>query len=337
MNPHSPSSDPTVTVNIYASGFLDELLHDAIAPFWAQARELDCDANCYLWVMRYARGGEHLKVRLHASTEAANSLRPLLFEHTERFLASAQRLSPGANRRENPKAPPIDLEDKAEKPFPDLSIIGTTYVRSHVSFPASPWLEDDHLIGLASRCLAATTGVFMAKLMEQGPLSENQKQSLLAKTLVRALRVLGWGEHSRAAEYLAFHRDWLLRFFIPESAKELSVRDRFDVQARQAPAVETLARFIQQEWREGGGSSPDTPWLQTFSRLGEYTGSFQSHGDYQIDPFTRNVKFPPVFKMLHGMANQFGVLPLHEAYVHHLLIATLSNRSSWTANELAIA
>jgi hypothetical protein len=337
MNPCSPTSDPAVTVNIYASGLLDELLHDAIAPFWAQVQKVSRDANCYLWVMRYARGGEHLKVRLHGSPEAANSLRPLLFEHAERFLENARRLSPGATRRENPKSPPIDLEDKAETPFPDLSIIGTTYGRTYVSFPASPWLEDDQLIGLASQCLAATTSIFMAKLMEHGPLSENQRQSLLAKTLVRALRLLGWGDHSSAAEYLAFHRDWLLRFFIPESAKELSLRNRFDVQANQGVAQETLARFIEQEWGEGGGSYEDTPWLQTLSRLGAYAESFQSHGDYQIDPFTRNVTFPPVFKMFHGMANQFGVPPLHEAYVHHLLIATLGNRRSWASNELAIA
>jgi hypothetical protein len=35
------------------------------------------------------------------------------------------------------------------------------------------------------------------------------------------------------------------------------------------------------------------------------------------------VTFPPTFKILHGLANQVGMPPLQEAFVHHLLLASV--------------
>lgn len=337
MNSLSHAADPSVTVNIYASGLLDDLLEHAIAPFWSQAQRSSPAGSCYLWIMRYARGGEHLKVRVHGPQDSANALKPLLFEHAERWIEKARSLPPAEPRRENPKAPPIDAEDKSDTPFADRTIISTTYGRTYVSFPASPWLEDDELVRLAGRCLAGTTGIFLETLAEQGALSDSQRQSLLAKALVQALRTVGWGDVFHAIDYLAFHRDWLLRFFIPESAKELEVRARFDAQANQGPVQDSLAQFIHQEWGRDSRSDEAAQWLQAYAALAAHTEKFAADSDHQIDPFTTNVTFPPVFKMLHGMANQFGVTPLHEAYVHHLLIATLTNRHSLVARELATA
>jgi hypothetical protein len=42
-------------------------------------------------------------------------------------------------------------------------------------------------------------------------------------------------------------------------------------------------------------------------------------------PFAADVSWPPLFKVFHGMANQIGLVPLQEAYVHHMLLAILKD------------
>jgi hypothetical protein len=325
---NSPNSaDPILTANIYASGLVDNLLQQGIVPFWRDVQGARPDGGCWFWIMRYARGGEHLKIRVHGERAGADSLRPLLYGHLERWMEKA-RTYPAANLRvNNPKAPPIDAEDKAEANFADRTFVATTYGRSYVSLPASPWLEDKNFVALACRCLAATTGVFLAAVDEHGELSDGSKQSLLAKSLISALGASGLGDRTSATEYLAFHRDWLLRFFIPESSKELEIRAHFDAQASSSTARTRLAQLSDEKWARNNSGQEAEPWLRTFAALSAYTQSFAGSGAHQIDPFTTNVNFPPLFKMLHGMANQFGVTPLHEAYVHHLLIKAVENHS----------
>jgi hypothetical protein len=326
-------ADPIVTANIYASGLVDDLLQYAILPFWRDLRITWPEDCCYLWTMRYARGGEHLKVRVHGEAGAADSIRTLLRQHVEPWIAKVQALPPVDTRVSNPKALAIDVEDKAEVPFPDRTFVSTTYARTYVSLPGSPWIEDDDFVALACRSLSGTTGVLLTSLGRQVPLSGGDKQTLLAKSLISALAAAGLGSRDSALEYLSFHRDWLLRFFIPETAKELEIRTRFDVQAAQSGATAALARLSEQGWRLRN-SSEGEPWLQSLAALTRYTQSFAGQSHYQIDPFTSNITFPPLFKMLHGMANQFGVTPLHEAYVHHLLINAVENHIPACPREL---
>jgi hypothetical protein len=329
-------ADPIVTANIYASGLVDDLLQHAIVPFWRDLGTAWPDDRCYLWTMRYARGGEHLKIRVHGDADAAASVRNLLRSHVELWVAKARVLPPVNTRVNNPKAPPIDVEDKADVSFPDRTFVCTSYGRTYISLPGSPWLEDDDFVALACRCLSGATGVLLATLSQQGMLSDAAKQTLLAKCLVLALAAAGLGERDGAIEYLSFHRDWLLRFFIPESSKELEMRTRFDLQAAQSVARTDLARLSEKEWLLR--DSPERePWLQSLAALANYTQSFAGQSRYQIDPFASNVSFPPLFKMLHGMANQFGVTPLHEAYVHHLLIRAVECHRAELPQELVTA
>lgn len=329
------SADPILTANIYASGLVDNLLQQGIVPFWRDMQGVRPDGDCWLWIMRYARGGEHLKIRLHGERAVVDSLRPLLHSHVEKWIEKARTYLAADPRVSNPKAPPIDAEDKVDSDFADRNFLATTYGRSYVSLPASPWLEDENFVALACGCLAATTGVFLTAVDEQGELSDGSKQSLLAKSLISALGASGLGDRTSATEYLAFHRDWLLRFFISESSKELEIRAHFDAQAGSSTARTKLAQLSDEEWARNSGAQEVEPWLRTFAALSAYTQSFAGSGEHQIDPFTTNVNFPPLFKMLHGMANQFGVTPLHEAYVHHLLIKAVEDHSLVPAQELA--
>ena len=42
--------------------------------------------------------------------------------------------------------------------------------------------------------------------------------------------------------------------------------------------------------------------------------------DDRLDPFAEDAAFNPLFKALHGLANQLGLKWLDEAYSYHLLL-----------------
>jgi hypothetical protein len=320
MSHSSHYADPILTANIYASGLLDELLREAIVPFQRDMQRV-CSSECYLWIMRYGRGGDHLKVRIHAMTHDKTALQILLSDYVNSWLEAIRALPPADPRAAKPKSPPIDVEDEAQVPFPDRTLVWTTYRRRHISFPGSPWLEDDRLIALSARSLAAATDLVLAAWSQEIP-SAGCRQALLGKELLLALEALNLSAFERASEYFSFHRDWLLRFFASNTPKERELRDLFDDQVRRNPQmVAQFRNFAVEEWERPMSAGGNGLWDQTLSELALYTNHFQGRSEYRIDPFTTEIMFPPVFKVLHGLANQLGISPLQEAYVHHILIA----------------
>lgn len=315
------SADPAITANIYASGLLDHLIRDAIAPFGREVAELYPDGY-KLWIMRYARGGEHLKIRIHGKKDYEQHIQQLLGRWVENWFEQVASKAPADSRNDNPKAPAIDIEDESSTKFADRSVVWTHYRRTYISFPASPWLEDDEFIGLAAQALSASTEVYLEAVTQEEMQLNSKKQTVLAKALISGLLAAGMLEPSITVEYLTFHRDWLLRFFIKETSKELETRSRFQQQAQGSQRA--IASLIEFREREAHSMNESTrPWPVAVSKVAKYVQQFQSDQHYQIDPFTKNVAFPPLFKIFHGMANQFGIMPLHEAYVHHLLIKVI--------------
>lgn len=310
--------DPLVTANIYASGLLDDVLLRVVAPFRRDVQDIFGETN--LWVVRYSRGGQHLKVRVHGAPEHHDQIRKLLATRAETFFESLRNVPPVSPRISKPSAPAIDVEDALENEFSDRSMVWTTYQRSHVTLGMKPWLSDDTFVALACECLARGCDLTLAAAESGGLGSLATRQKLLIELLMPALVALGLDSDEKALSYLAYHRDWLLRFFVAETAKEQQLLRHFEEKTAAIPEALESFRSVTGRLR---AHPPGDRWSGALSELAAYLKKFSGRSEYDLDPFTREVSFPPAFKVLHGLANQIGMPPLQEAYVHHVLIASM--------------
>ncbi|HEY3571443.1 MAG TPA: lantibiotic dehydratase C-terminal domain-containing protein [Thermoanaerobaculia bacterium] len=320
--------DPVVTANLYCDRRLDEVVHGALAPLRRAMAAEDPEDLWRLWFVRYPKRGEHLKVRLHGPEEAALRLRQLLSEAAEACFAALPPADGGEPRQDGKEVLPIDLEDEEEGLHPDRVLLWTHYRRSHVSLGGKPLLDDDGYADRMTTCLARAAELTLDALRPdaEGRFASRQRQTTLLRLLIGGLAALGFGtEKSRA--YLAYHRDWLLRF--------TASRANLGSQKIQ----QTLAQFDQRVDQMGGGIDPirglalgtwsdarrdsldggDGGWWRALRELQSYLDPFRGNADYQLDPFATDVVFSPVFKVFHGGANQLGLNMLNEAFVHHLL------------------
>lgn len=315
--------DPVLTANLYCGGLLDDALRGAVLPFWNAVRGAEERA---LWVVRYSRRGEHLKVRVHGAEADRELLRDAFREHAEGWLETLRDVPPPEERAARFNVPPIDPEDEGTEAAPDRSLLWTTYRRSHVTMGSAPWTEDDEFAARFTACLAAGCERVLAAVEGPAGLQPSARQGLLLRAIVPAMGALGL-EREKAVEYLRYHRDWLLRFFMEDAEKEAQAVVTFDEQAAASgAAVERIRGLAEAGWGQGA-----TPWETALASLAEYTRSFQGRPEHRTDPFTRDVSFPPVFKALHGLANQVGVRPLQEAYVHHLVLTAAAGAGSAVA------
>jgi hypothetical protein len=328
--------DPALTASIYCSGRLDAVIFQAVVPFWRELRPRDPERRCHLWLMRYDKGGEHLKIRVHGPETWGAWARERLEEKVSAFLATLEPAAEPATPRDGrEKAPPIDAEDAAEA-HPDPSLLWTTYRRSHVSLGGKPFLGDDRYAHLLTRCLAS--GCERVLALEPGAgglLPHSLRQSALIRALLSGLSALGFSASKRAG-YLAYHRDWLLRAALPmdqrlERAPLEQIHGRFDAQvSRMERSLSPLRRMVEGEWngdgeeRSGGGpddpDDPDTVWRRSLAGLLAYVSPLCRDPGYHLDPFADDPVFAPVFKVFHGFANQLGLKRADEAFAHHLLL-----------------
>lgn len=320
--------DPALTANIYCSGRLDTVIFRAVAPFWRELLSLDPEGLCFLWLMRYGKGGEHLKVRVHGP----ESLRPLLRENLEEKVTALldslpEGATPLANRE---RAPAIDAEDEGGD-HPDRTFVWTSYRRSHVSLGGRPFLSDDRYVALFTRCLAAgCERVLALEPGASGVLGHPVRQRALLTALIAGLAALGFSAGKRA-DYLAYHRDWLLRFALPveercESEPVEQLHRRLDEQiARMGESLQPLRRAADAGWNGSKGAGvleddPDAGWRRSLADLLGYIAPLCRDPDYRLDPFASDPVFAPVFKVFHGFANQLGLKRMDEAFAHHVLL-----------------
>lgn len=326
-DPAAPATrfpDPVWTANLYCAGRLDEVVRRVVAPF---RREL-AGAESYLWMMRYGRGGEHLKVRLHATEPHGAAARDLLEALAGRCFAAL-----GAPDGEPVKAPgnpppPVDPEDEAAGGHPDRSLLWTQYRRSLAALAGQPLLTDDTYAALATRCLGRGCDLALAALDEE--LSPVHRLPSLLQALVGGLAAPGLPAGARAA-YFAFHRDSLVRSFLvrrnagPDKAAELVAQlDRRQQAMGSFPA--SLRNLAEREWNAAGGAEgtaadAGAAWRTALADLLQYLARFRGDPDYRLDPFAEDAAFPALFKVFHTFANQLGVGVLDEAFAHHLLLA----------------
>lgn len=321
-------ADPLLTANIYCERRLDHFLCKAMAPFWRRIQDLETRVTPYLWFVRYGRCGEHVKLRLHGMEDQRLSLAALLTEAVESYFAGFDPPEPAA-RKDWSSLPPIDEQDEAEQPYPDRTLLWTNYRRSHVSLGGKPFLDHDPVVAQMTSSLSEGAGVVLSSLAlnATGHMPHSLRQSILLKLLLPALQTLCPDLEPRM-EYLAYHRDWLVRFSLakrqadPSRAAEVLKYFSDQVATTAANALEPLTARVAAQWLSGAAS--DQPelkgWRFWLSSLRDHVEPLAAQPGYRLDPFATNPAFALYFKVLHGMANQVGLSMMDEAFTHHLLL-----------------
>jgi hypothetical protein len=331
-SPQSPFPDPVVAANVYCDGRLDELIHGALAPLH-RALAAEPQGLGRLWFVRYPRRGEHLKVRLHGPEAAAARLRELLAGSVEACFA-ALPAAPERERKEARELPPIDAADDAEGLHADRSLLWTVYQRSYITLGGKPFLDDDRYAALFTTTLARGCDAVLAALRPNadGQFAHGPRQNALFKLVLGGLAAAGFGA-AEAAAYLAYHRDWLVRFLV--------ARANAGTEKRQ----ELLAQFDQRAERMGAALDPlrataaatlggelagldDDAWRGAVRGLFGYVAGFRDDPAYLLDPFATDVAFSPLFKAFHGIANQLGLTMLNEGLAYHLLLRATASQTS---------
>lgn len=321
-------ADPVLTASIYCEGHLDGVLRDVLAPFLAELRQHAPDAR--LWTVRYGRRGQHLKVRLHGHGLELPRLHERLCALAESFFGGLP--PPPAERSPRLAVPAIDREDEPDDLQPDRTVLATSYRRSFVSLGGEPFLSRDAYAERMTECLARACELVLAALADApaGAMPSGARQKILLKALLSGLPAAGFATPERAVAYLGYHRDWLLRFFLADEGEERAARERLDQQLERSAATLVGLRRI------GLGEAPrpgddETSWPAAVARLASDLAPFRDDPEQRTDPFAPDAAHPAYFKVFHGTANQAGLRPLEEAYVHHLLMAAFVGEPSLAA------
>src|SRR5690349_16813561 len=101
--------DPIVTASIYCNGYLDHVIFWALKPFRDAVQSFAPDAPFFLWMIRFGKCGEHIKVRVHSKPEYREGLQNLLARHTQKLFLSLPPSSSAERNRDWPTAQIIDL------------------------------------------------------------------------------------------------------------------------------------------------------------------------------------------------------------------------------------
>jgi hypothetical protein len=327
----SISPDPILSANVYCSGRLDEVVHLCLAPFWAEVRSRQEPDIC-LWIMRYAKGGEHLKVRLHGAQDRSIWMREILASTVESYFSTLAEPEADAPRKGRDLATPIDLEDQISTLHLDRTLVWTTYRRSHISLGYRPYTDDDEYVRRLVRCLGRSTEILLNRLTTDasGRSSHQAVQSILLKILIAGFSILPFDPRERAL-YLLYHRDCLLRAILKQAGsrggaeKMRETLDRFRRQMQSmGNGVDRLARTASSLWQSDEAEEWDNDfesWRNALCDLVAYSSTVCGDLAHHVDPFAESPLFPALFKALHGSANQLGLTPLNEAFSHHLLMA----------------
>ncbi len=324
MPPVAPMTpaDPTWTASVYAAARLDNVFLRVLVPFWRDRMQVREEDDFLIWPVRYSRRGEHLKLRLHCNSEHDAEREADLARRIETFLKDT-----GATSVENPDAalhqPAIDREDEDISPVPDGSLVRTSYRRSQVTLGFSPWLDNDEYVVRACICLARGGDLLLNELAVQRAWTGGIRQRVVIQAAATALSRALDGSAATIGSYLDYHRDWLLRFGIPDVDARREILVQFDRQAANSQgAIERISKFAAGSRRGPQLNREKARWAAAFTELYAYADSFREEPQYRVDDYAPESAFLPMFKVLHGIANQCGLSIVDEAYVYHLLISS---------------
>lgn len=326
--PPAPAlADPIVTVNIYCSRHIDDLLREVVAPFRSEMRD-ELNGHGFLWFSRYGKSGEHLKLRLHAPEPRREALRASLERTLVRFLEVIAD-APPVERLSKSSLPPVDVEDAVDKDYPDRSMLWTTYRRSPVVVGDPIYVRDDHHMALFTRAVAAS-GEFI--LSEVVPASRDPKylqvrQNSFLKLIITGMTATDFAPATWPV-YYTHHRNWLVRTLVTRSPLGVApdailaeMNGHLDKVRSTLPALARIMAAQRAEARDGGApSGPLAAWTAAVREFFAYVSGYRGRPEYDRDPYTDDYTFLPLFKIFHTCANQFGFRLSNEAYLHHLLL-----------------
>lgn len=320
--------DPVLTFNVYCNRRIDAVVHGAVAPFRERLRVDDPDRRWSLWMVRYPRRGEHLKLRLHGPAEDAPRAAELLEEAVGAFFASLPSAPEDEERFSRPRVPPIDTEDEGDGDAADRTLLRTQYRRSHINLGPRVFLDDDEYVARIVDGLARGADLALHGLRpgDDGSVPGPARQRALLKALVAGLAGSGLSGEEKA-RYLEYHRDWLLRFGLADDAQEAELVARYDERLEgMRPGARQLRSAALAQW-EGGAVAADGPeaeWRRSIARLANFAAQFRGEPGYQLDPYADDPVFPVIFKVFHGTANQMGLGLKDEVFAHHFLLRSVT-------------
>jgi hypothetical protein len=313
------SPDPLVSANLY--GRPDEVLAQVVLPFWRELAASEAD-DCFLWALRYACGGEHLKLRVHAPARRGNEIGERLTAvlHDAR-LAAVGELAAAST------APPMDPEDALADRDPASPWLWTSYRRSPLVFGVDPLLADDAHAARLTACLGRAWSFVLGRWEAEGParLPHQRRVTLLLRLAASGLQA-AFGAPDRRTSYLAYHRDRIVRHYALRSG-------------RGGEQADLLLRIFDRKLSSGGAVSQEilgrltgtlsistepllTAWQEAVSRLASYWRS--TDADRPVtDPFAPDAIFPVLFRLFHALANGLGLRSLDEGLAYHLLVVAV--------------
>ena len=316
---------PLLSASVYGQKQHDLLLDEFIRPFWSTS--MLRMAGGFLWTMRYGGGGEHLKLRLHGPDRYEAETRHSLTTVLDNFVES---LPPSDSGPVYPGLfPSIDPEDEEDGVRPDRFWRWTTYRPSPFVLGAEKLAQDPTLAALYAHAQSAVAEIVMTQVapLRLQPSFATLRQSLFIRMLVISFSSLGFSAAEREA-YLRHHRDWLVRFLIAkerssESSPDNTLAPLRERVAAMGPKIDTIRQLL--ETSPKGFSHPIFGvWQERLSEFFKYVADFRGDAAYDLDPYTDDYAFLPLFKLLHGACNQFGLRLRNEIYIHHLLLAAAS-------------
>jgi hypothetical protein len=319
--------DPLITANIYCAGRLDDLIQRGIAPMWQDIRQREDLQSAYLWMIRYRRHGEHLKIRLHGARQLAAPLREHLDTAVQAYLGALEPARPGPNESaENRYSLPIDTDEEGGEDQPDRSLLWTSYRRSPITFGPELFIADDRFIAILTRAMGhgAERALAMFSAQESADLPFRARQTALIKAVISGLAGVEWSADDRA-RYLAYHRNWLLRYLLVRAneaqARAAGMLERFAANMdKMGASLGAIRKTLAAQW-EWQGSPTEHGWTRTLYDLVSHVDEhYPEQAAEELDPFARQRAYPVVFKLLHGVANPLGIQPLDESFVYHLLL-----------------
>lgn len=316
------SADPLVAANVYLGGRLDEVLARVVEPCWTElATLLPGSSSSYLWCLRSPRGGEHLKIRVHGPGALGLAASELISQSAQRlFSESPAQPVEQAGTPQSRRQPILDEADLVNQGHPDRSLIYTTQVRHPALFGVRQLGSNDDYVARFTACLGRGREVAAALRTDSVRDRASARRQKMLRLLVLGLATL-WPDIEQRTTYIAYHRDWLVRFPVLSSGagKAGAQRrlERYETALRQMG--EQFLSALGRLWSAGGApedSEVAGPWREDLLALREYLEKSQ----LRPDPFAQGATFPCIFKMLHALANQAGLNPGNEGLVYHILL-----------------
>src|SRR4029077_8108339 len=228
------SPDPLLSANIY--GLPDDVLARVVLPFWKELCHSD-GVDSFLWPLRYACGGEHLKIRIHAPPHRREEISDRLS-----VITNNAHLAPADKSASSRAAVPMDPEDSLSERDITRSSLWTRYQRSPLVFGSDPLPWDDTYAAKLTACLGQAWN-FALPLFEPGRethIPYRRRVTALLRLVASGLQAALPSPDQRA-KYILYHRDWIIRFHSLRSGKgqekAQKLLDMFDHKLSQAGAI----------------------------------------------------------------------------------------------------